>query len=221
MLLMVSAFITGCGMDDEYSYDYSSDYVQIGCRNRPRGEGITPPEKSCFRFGFPWWCDGSSEDNTLSGLDLSPFVRDGGKLNGLAISWMSVRRYTNGVLICPICSLQNETNGASFSLLNLSTGYCPGMQVGLVNSDIRFWEGSTGGIGVQLGLLNVASAAAAQLGVINTCYKYNIHNMIQIGVINSSVNGRIQFGLLNGNENAWFCRWFPLFNIADIRDWRD
>ena len=180
--LVISAFITGCSHSDT-DYDYSTDYVQIGCRARRSG---APPEISFFRFGFPWWVDKNGH-NTLYGLDLSPIIDDEGKLNGLGISWMSVREYTNGVIISPICSSQRETRGVSLSLFNFTTDYCPGMQIGLANLSLRF--------------VSAAHAAGP---------------WVQLGLLNAAPSSMIQLGLLNYNEDSCFCRWFPLFNFAGL-----
>ena len=214
-LLMTAIFVIGCSTD----YDCSTDYVQIGCRVRHQAKGRTPPENSCLRFGFPWWID-DSENNTLSGVDLSPFIVDKGKLNGLGISLISLRGNTgNGVIVAPILSVQKKTNGVSFSLINFSMEYCPGIQVGLANFNVAFLQPS-GGTAAQLALLNVADDAAVQLGAINVCSKgkkaKEKKNMCQIGLINSSPNCMIQLGLLNRNENACLFRWFPIFNFAGL-----
>ena len=203
---MMVVFIAGCHSD----YDFSTDYVQIGCRCC---KGKTAPEFSCFRFGFPWWCD-DNEHSTISGVDLSPIVAVNGKLNGLGISLMSVRNGTvNGVIVAPLCSVQRTTNGVSFSPINVSMNYSPGMQVGLANFNIDFWR-PRGGTAVQLALLNVAAEAKVQLGAFNFFCRNETKSMLQIGLINSSPDGLFQFGLLNRNRNSCFCGWFPFFNMS-------
>ena len=209
LISAAAAFISGCSTD----YDWSTDHVQIGCRYREYDGSA--PEVSCFRFGFPWWFD-QNEHNILYGIDLSPFIVDKGKLDGLGISLMSLRNNTvNGVIVAPLLSWQRETNGASFSLINFSMDYSPGLQVGLANFNIAFFA-LRGGTWVQLALLNVADEAEVQLGVINGCDSLKNHSecMLQIGLVNSSQNGILQLGLLNQNRRSCFCTWFPLFNFS-------
>ncbi len=207
-IVLAAAFISGCSTD----YDWSTDHVQIGCRYR-KYERYTPPEVSCFRFGFPWWYD-AKRSGTIYGIDLSPFIMDGGELNGLGISLASGRQYTNGVIVAPLLSVQEKTNGASFSLINFSKDYSPGLQVGLANFNIPFYA-LRGGTWVQLGLLNMAEEAEVQLGVINEgVSKKEKRQMLQIGLVNSSQNGILQLGLLNRNCSSCFCTWFPFFNFS-------
>lgn len=215
LISMTVMFSTGCSTD----YDYSTDHVQIGCRVKHRRNGGVSPEVSCFRFGFPWWYD-ENGNNVIYGIDLTPFTVCGGELNGLGISLASLRGTVNGVIVAPLCSLQDKTNGLSFSLFNRSFRYSPGMQVGLANFNTAGFSGriaclSTkawtpqGGTSVQLALLNLAGKAEAQLGVINTCSE----SMFQIGLLNFSPKSTFQFGLLNCNRESCFCEWFPVFNF--------
>ena len=199
---------TGCS-----NYDFSTDYVQIGCRVQQ--DSAEKTEISFFRFGFPWWID-SSAHHTLYGIDLSPCLLDQGILNGLGISLISSRATVNGIIVAPIYSIQRKTNGVSLSMINFSMDYCPSMQVGVANFNIAFWV-PDGGAAIQLAPLNFAESATAQFGAVNVCYKdykKEMRNLCQFGLVNSSPNCRIQFGLLNYNENSAFCKWFPLVNFA-------
>ena len=232
LISAAAAFITGCSTD----YDWSTDHVQIGCRYRTYESSAR--EVSFFRFGFPWWYDRNGH-NILYGIDLCPFFicegnldglgMDVGKLDGLGISLMSLRNNTvNGVIVAPLLSVQEKTNGASFSLINFSRDYSPGLQVGLVNCNSVLFSPRSGtwvqlallnvadDAAVQLAVLNAATEAEVQLGVFNGCdsLKNDSECMLQIGLVNSSQNGILQLGLLNQNRRSCFCTWFPLFNFS-------
>ncbi len=216
---------TGCS-----NYDFSTDYVQIGCRVNT---GKEVQETAYSRIGFPWWFDNNG-NAVLYGLDISPFIYDNGTLNGLGIALGSMRNKTNGILLSPICSIQGATRGVSFSPVNVLLREAPGVQAGLWNHAVRSFicDGDPNGPLMQLGILNGGVLTDYQIGICNYCaifcdLQFGLVNagtisrephwkrtFLQIGLFNFSENGVIQIGLLNINENSAFCKWFPLVNFA-------
>lgn len=229
---IITVFCSGCiKLNGVKEYDISTDCVQIGFRVHT---GDQKPETAYFRFGFPWWFE-NSKASVLYGLDLTPAVYDNGTLNGLGLSLASLRHNTNGLMLSALCSAQVKTYGISISPVNLMLAYSPGLQVGLWN--IGFPLDNQSGATVQLALLNQTDRAEYQFGLGNLChgtsdfqlglanFGYSIpkstrlkRTFLQIGLYNSSENGVIQIGLLNHNEKSAFCKWFPIFNYARLKD---
>ena len=229
--VMIAAFCSGCIKTNGWpDYDISTDYVQIGCRVNT---GKEVQETAYSRIGFPWWFD-NNENTVTYGIDITPAIYDNGTLNGLGIALASLRNKTNGILLSPICSIQKETRGESLSLINVTLGYSPGLQIGLWNhSGPSFLFDYHNGATVQLALLNQAVQTCFQLGIVNSCHGasdvqvglvnsgYSIpkqanlkKNGFLFGLFNYSENGILQIGLLNYNKNSAFCKWFPLVNFA-------
>ena len=77
--------------------------------------------------------------------------------------------------------------------------------------------------GIKIGLFNVSGKFAKfqllgidffdylQVGFLNG-HTY-IDNILQIGILNATLNGGVQIGLLNYNENA-LIKWLPFFNFG-------
>ena len=228
---MLLLLCSGCiKTNDVPEYDFSTGYVQIGCRVNT---GKEVQETAYSRIGFPWWFD-NNENTVTYGIDITPAIYDNGTLNGLGIALASLRNKTNGILFSPICSIQKETRGGSLSLVNVTLRYSPGLQIGLWNhSGQSFLFDYHNGATVQLALLNQAVQTCFQLGIVNSCHgasdvqvglvnsghsipkQANLKkNGFQFGLFNYSENGILQLGLLNYNGNSAFCKWFPLVNFA-------
>ena len=62
----------------------------------------------------------------------------------------------------------------------------------------------------KLQLLGIDFFDYLQVGVFNA---NNRDNILQIGIFNETLNGGVQIGLLNYNENA-LIKWMPLVNFS-------
>ena len=81
--------------------------------------------------------------------------------------------------------------------------------------------------GIKIGITNVSGKFAKfqllgidffdylQVGFLNG-HTY-IDNILQIGIVNATINGGVQIGLLNYNENA-LIKWMPFFNFGFERE---
>ena len=135
----------------------------------------------------------------------------------LAIGLLGIQQYSSIISVGGITELKNNY-GIQVSAASL-TDRNYGLKIGLLENCTDVNEN----YGIKIGLSNVSGKFAKfqllgidffdylQVGFLNG-HTY-IDNILQIGIVNATLNGGVQIGLLNYNENA-LIKWLPFFNFG-------
>ena len=121
----------------------------------------------------------------------------------LSIGLLGIQQYSSIISVGDITELKNNY-GLMIGLLGNCTDVNKnyGIKIGLFNVSGKF---------AKFQLLGIDFFDYLQVGFLNG-HTY-IDNILQIGIFNSTLNGGVQIGLLNYNENA-LIKWMPLVNFS-------
>ena len=135
----------------------------------------------------------------------------------LSIGLLGIQQYSSIISVGGITELKNNY-GIQVSAASL-TDRNYGLMIGLLENCTDVNKN----YGIKIGLFNVSGKFAKfqllgidffdylQVGFLNG-HTY-IDNILQIGIFNATLNGGVQIGLLNYNENA-LIKWMPLVNFS-------
>ena len=121
----------------------------------------------------------------------------------LSIGLLGIQQYSSIISVGDITELKNNY-GLMIGLLGNCTDVNKnyGIKIGLFNVSGKF---------AKFQLLGIDFFDYLQVGFLNG-HTY-IDNILQIGIFNATLNGGVQIGLLNYNENA-LIKWMPFFNFG-------
>ncbi len=121
----------------------------------------------------------------------------------LSIGLLGIQQYSSIISVGGITELENNY-GLMIGLLgnytDVNKNY--GIKIGITNISGKF---------AKFQLLGIDFFDYLQVGFLNG-HTY-IDNVLQIGIFNATLNGGVQIGLLNYNENA-LIKWMPFFNFG-------
>ena len=135
----------------------------------------------------------------------------------LSIGLLGIQQYSSIISVGGITELKNNY-GIQVSAASL-TDRNYGLMIGLLENCTDVNKN----YGIKIGITNVSGKFAKfqllgidffdylQVGFLNG-HTY-IDNVLQIGIFNATLNGGVQIGLLNYNENA-LIKWMPFFNFG-------
>ena len=135
----------------------------------------------------------------------------------LSIGLLGIQQYSSIISVGGITELKNNY-GIQVSAASL-TDRNYGLMIGLLENCTDVNKN----YGIKIGITNVSGKFAKfqllgidffdylQVGFLNG-HTY-IDNILQIGILNATLNGGVQIGLLNYNENA-LIKWMPLVNFG-------
>ena len=135
----------------------------------------------------------------------------------LSIGLLGIQQYSSIISVGGITELKNNY-GIQVSAASL-TDRNYGLMIGLLENCTDVNKN----YGIKIGITNISGKFARfqllgidffdylQVGFLNG-HTY-IDNVLQIGIFNATLNGGVQIGLLNYNENA-LIKWMPLFNFS-------
>ena len=135
----------------------------------------------------------------------------------LSIGLLGIQQYSSIISVGGITELKNNY-GIQVSAASLTDrNYV--LMIGLLenctdvnkNYGIKIGITNTSGKFAKFQLLGIDFFDYLQVGFLNG-HTY-IDNVLQIGIINATLNGGVQIGLLNYNENA-LIKWMPLVNFS-------
>ena len=121
----------------------------------------------------------------------------------LSIGLLGIQQYSSIISVGGITELKNNY-GLMIGLLGNCTDVNKnyGIKIGITNISGKF---------AKYQLLGIDFFDYLQVGFLNG-HTY-IDNILQIGIVNATLNGGVQIGLLNYNENA-LIKWMPLVNFG-------
>ena len=135
----------------------------------------------------------------------------------LSIGLLGIQQHSSIISVGGITELKNNC-GIQVSAASL-TDRNYGLMIGLLENCTDVNKN----YGIKIGITNISGKIAKfqllgidffdylQVGFLNG-HTY-IDNVLQIGIFNSTLNGGVQLGLLNYNENA-LIKWLPLVNFS-------
>ena len=135
----------------------------------------------------------------------------------LSIGLLGIQQYSSIISVGGITELKNNY-GIQVSAASL-TDRNYGLMIGLLENCTDVNKN----YGIKIGITNISGKFAKfqllgidffdylQVGFLNG-HTY-IDNVLQIGIFNATLNGGVQIGLLNYNENA-LIKWMPLVNFS-------
>ena len=135
----------------------------------------------------------------------------------LSIGLLGIQQYSSIISVGGITELKNNY-GIQVSAASL-TDRNYGLMIGLLENCTDVNKN----YGIKIGITNISGKFAKfqllgidffdylQVGFLNG-HTY-IDNVLQIGIFNATLNGGVQIGLLNYNENA-LIKWMPFFNFG-------
>ena len=135
----------------------------------------------------------------------------------LSIGLLGIQQYSSIISVGGITELKNNY-GIQVSAASL-TDHNYGLMIGLLENCTDVNKN----YGIKIGITNISGKFAKfqllgidffdylQVGFLNG-HTY-IDNILQIGIFNATLNGGVQIGLLNYNENA-LIKWMPFFNFG-------
>ena len=135
----------------------------------------------------------------------------------LSIGFLGIQQYSSIISVGGITELKNNY-GIQVSAVSL-TDHNYGLMIGLLENCTDVNKN----YGIKIGITNISGKFAKfqllgidffdylQVGFLNG-HTY-IDNILQIGIFNATLNGGVQIGLLNYNENA-LIKWMPFFNFG-------
>ena len=121
---------------------------------------------------------------------------------GIQLSAASLTNRNYGLMLSSYlnATCANDNYGIKIGLFNMSGKYDKLQLLGIDFFDY-----------LQVGVFNANNRDnILQVGVLNA---NNRDNILQIGIFNETLNGGVQIGLLNYNENA-LIKWLPLVNFS-------
>lgn len=135
----------------------------------------------------------------------------------LSIGLLGVKQRSSIISVGGITELKNNY-GIQVSAASL-TDRNYGLMIGLLenctdvnkNYGIKIGINNISGKFAKFQLLGIDFFDYLQVGFLNG-HTY-IDNVLQIGIVNATLNGGVQIGLLNYNENA-LIKWMPFFNFG-------
>ena len=134
-----------------------------------------------------------------------------------SIGLLGIQQYSSIISVGGITELKNNY-GIQVSAASL-TDRNYGLMIGLLENCTDVNKN----YGIKIGITNISGKFAKfqllgidffdylQVGFLNG-HTY-IDNILQIGIVNATLNGGVQIGLLNYNENA-LIKWMPLVNFS-------
>ena len=134
-----------------------------------------------------------------------------------SIGLLGIQQHSSIISVGSITELKNNY-GIQVSAASL-TDHNYGLMIGLLENCTDVNKN----YGIKIGITNISGKFAKfqllgidffdylQVGFLNG-HTY-IDNILQIGIINATLNGGVQIGLLNYNENA-LIKWMPFFNFG-------
>ena len=135
----------------------------------------------------------------------------------LSIGLLGIQQFSSIISVGGITELKNNY-GIQVSAASL-TDRNYGLMIGLLENCTDVNKN----YGIKIGITNISGKFAKfqllgidffdylQVGFLNG-HTY-IDNILQIGIFNATLNGGVQIGLLNYNENA-LIKWMPFFNFG-------
>ena len=135
----------------------------------------------------------------------------------LSIGLLGIQQHSSIISVGGITELENNY-GVQVAAASL-TDRNYGLMIGLLenytdvneNYGIKFGITNISGKFAKFQLLGIDFFDYLQVGFLNG-HTY-IDNVLQIGIFNATLNGGVQIGLLNYNENA-LIKWMPLVNFG-------
>ena len=135
----------------------------------------------------------------------------------LSIGLLGIQQFSSIISVGGITELKNNY-GIQVSAASL-TDRNYGLMIGLLgnctdvnkNYGIKIGINNISGKFAKFQLLGIDFFDYLQVGFLNG-HTY-IDNILQIGILNATLNGGVQIGLLNYNENA-LIKWMPFFNFG-------
>ena len=139
----------------------------------------------------------------------------------LSIGLLRIQQYSSIISVGGITELKNNYGIQVSAASRTDRNY--GLMIGLFENCTDVNKN----YGIKIGLFNVSGKFAKfqllgidffdylQIGFLNG-HTY-IDNILQIGIFNATLNGGVQIGLLNYNENA-LIKWMPFFNFGFERE---
>ena len=135
----------------------------------------------------------------------------------LSIGLLGIQQYSSIISVGGITELKNNygIQVAAASLTDRNYGLMIGLLENCTDVNKNY--------GIKIGITNISGKFAKfqllgidffdylQVGFLNG-HTY-IDNVLQIGIFNATLNGGVQIGLLNYNENA-LIKWMPLVNFS-------
>ena len=162
----------------------------------------------------PVFADQFDEKGLISGWKFAPLqvgagifesanLFDADSVALLSIGLLGIQQYSSIISVGDITELKNNY-GLMIGLLGNCTDVNKnyGIKIGLFNVSGKF---------AKFQLLGIDFFDYLQVGFLNG-HTY-IDNILQIGIFNATLNGGVQIGLLNYNENA-LIKWLPLVNFS-------
>ena len=134
-----------------------------------------------------------------------------------SIGLLGIQQYSSIISVGGITELKNNygIQVAAASLTDRNYGLMIGLLENCTDVNKNY--------GIKIGITNISGKFAKfqllgidffdylQVGFLNG-HTY-IDNILQIGILNATLNGGVQIGLLNYNENA-LIKWMPFFNFG-------
>ena len=143
------------------------------------------------------------------------FDADSGAL--LSIGLLGIQQYSSIISVGGITELKNNYG------IQVSAASQTDHNYGLMSGLLENCTDVNKNYGIKIGITNIFGKFAKfqllgidffdylQVGFLNG-HTY-IDNVLQIGIFNATLNGGVQIGLLNYNENA-LIKWMPFFNFG-------
>ena len=178
---------------------------------------------------FPVIVDSDKSKGVISDVDFAPLqvgvgifesanLFDADSVALLSIGLLGIQQYSSIISVGGITELKNnygiQVSAASLTdrnyglMIGFLLGNCTdvnknyGIKIGITNISGKF---------AKFQLLGIDFFDYLQVGFLNG-HTY-IDNVLQIGIFNTTLNGGVQIGLLNYNENA-LIKWMPFFNFG-------
>ena len=200
LLGLISISFNSMGSEDRYYYE--DEYEEYS------GSITTLRNWTFLQIALWPGVPGVTRESNVCGLKLGIPMSDGnGYVNGMELGVVSASTsHIAGFQFSSFLNTCKELYGAQFSMVNLSSEACYGFQAGLVNIN------SNDNGGLQIAAANIAkeSFSGVQIGTFNTAKA--VHGL-QMGIVNTTDECGLQFGLVNIISNGWlpFC---ILFNFS-------
>ena len=152
-----------------------------------------------------------------AGIFESANLFDAASVALLSIGLLGIQQHSSIISVGGITELKNNY-GIQVSAASL-TDRNYGLMIGLLENCTDVNKN----YGIKIGITNISGKFAKfqllgidffdylQVGFLNG-HTY-IDNILQIGILNATLNGGVQIGLLNYNENA-LIKWMPFFNFG-------
>ena len=172
--------------------------------------------------------DDFSEKGLISGWKFAPVqvgigifesanLFDADSVALLSIGLLGIQQHSSIISVGGITELKNNYSIQVSAASRTDRNY--GLMIGLLGNCTDVNKN----YGIKIGITNISGKFAKyqllgidffdylQVGFLNG-HTY-IDNILQIGIFNATLNGGVQIGLLNYNENA-LIKWMPFFNFG-------